>query len=112
IIPPYAMAQLTVEAVLRQLQPAQVAIARQHIEVILSERARMSATLQEMHGVTRVWNSDANFLLVEFADPDAALAAARAARLLVRDVRSQPGLKSALRLTIGSIAQNDRLLEA
>src|SRR6185437_3663244 len=79
IIPPYAMAQLTVEAVLRQLQPAQLAIARQHIEVILSERARMSATLQEMRGVTRVWNSDANFLLVEFADPDAALAAARAA---------------------------------
>jgi histidinol-phosphate aminotransferase len=112
VIPPYAMAQLTVEAVLRQLQPAQVAIARQHIEVILSERARMSTALQEMRAVTRVWNSDANFLLVEFADPDAALAAARSARLLVRDVRSQPGLGSALRITVGSVTQNDRLLDA
>jgi histidinol-phosphate aminotransferase len=112
IIPPYAMAQLTVEAVLRQLQPAQVGIAHQHIEVIRSERSRMSAALQQMRGVTRVWHSDANFLLVEFADPDAALTAARAARLLVRDVRSQPGLGSALRITVGGVSQNDRLLEA
>jgi histidinol-phosphate/aromatic aminotransferase/cobyric acid decarboxylase-like protein len=30
----------------------------------------------------------------------------------VRDVRSQPGLVSALRITVGSVSQNDRLLEA
>jgi histidinol-phosphate aminotransferase len=112
IIPPYAMAQLTVEAVLKQLQPAQLAIARQHIELLLSERARLSVALRAMRGVTRVWNSDANFLLVRLADPDAALAAARRAHLLVRDVRSQPGLGSALRITVGSVSQNDRLLEA
>jgi len=112
VIPPYAIAQLTVEAVLRQLQPAQVAIARQHIELILAERARLSAALHGRPGVTRVWNSNANFLLVEFDYPDAALAAARAARLLVRDVRGQPGLGKALRITVGSVTQNDRLLEA
>jgi histidinol-phosphate aminotransferase len=112
VIPPYAIAQLTVEAVLKQLQPAQLAIAREHVTLIRSERARLSATLQQTPGVTRVWSSDANFVLAEFADPAAALSSARAARLLVRDVRSQPGLGSALRITVGSVSQNDRLLRA
>ncbi len=112
VIPPYAIAQLTVEAVLQQLEPAQLAIAREHIDLIRSERTRLSAALQQTPGVTRVWQSDANFVLAEFADPAAALSAARAARLLVRDVRSQPGLGSALRITVGSVSQNDRLLQA
>jgi histidinol-phosphate aminotransferase len=112
VIPPYAIAQLTVEAVLKQLEPGQLAIAHQHIELIHSERARLSAGLLQIPGVRRVWKSDANFVLAEFADPGAALASARAARLLVRDVRSQPGLGKALRITVGSVSQNDRLLRA
>jgi histidinol-phosphate aminotransferase len=112
VIPPYAIPQLTVEAVLKQLEPVQVAIAREHIDLIRSERARLSAALQQNPGVTRVWNSDTNFVLAEFADPAAALSSAREARLLVRDVRSQPGLANALRITVGSVSQNDRLLQA
>jgi len=112
IIPPYAIAQPTVEAVLRQLAPAQTAISREHITLIRSERARVSAALASMSNVSRVWPSDANFVLAEFAEPDAALSAARGARLLVRDVRGHPGLRACLRITIGSVEQNDRLLEA
>lgn len=112
VIPPYAIAQPTVEAVLTQLQPPQLAVSRQHIDLIRSERARLSAALSEVRGVLKVWPSDANFLLVEFGDAGAALAAARSARLLVRDLRSQPGLGKALRITVGSVAQNDRLLQA
>jgi len=112
VIPPYAIPQLTVEAVLKQLEPAQLAIARQHIEFIRSERARLSEVLQQTRGVTRVWKSDANFVLAEFEDPGGVLDSARAAQLLVRDVRSQPGLGNALRITVGSVTQNDRLLQA
>jgi histidinol-phosphate aminotransferase len=112
VIPPYAIAQLTVEAVLKQLEPGQLAVAREHIDLIRSERTRLRDALQAARGVTRVWQSDTNFLLVEFADPDAALLSSRAARLLVRDVRSQPGLGKALRITVGSVGQNDRLLQA
>ena len=112
VIPPYAIAQPTVETVLRQLEPARLAISREHIETIRSERMRLSSALLEIRGVVRVWPSDANFLLAEFADADAALAAARDARLLVRDVRSQAGLGNALRITVGSVSQNDRLLQA
>ena len=112
VIPPYAIAQPTVEAVLTQLEPGPLAVSRQHIDLIRSERARLSAALREIGAVRQVWPSEANFLLVEFAAAGAALEAARRARLLVRDVRSQPGLGKALRITVGSVAQNDRLLQA
>jgi histidinol-phosphate aminotransferase len=65
--------------------------------------------------VARVWPSAANFLLVEFIDTANAAEALKrtcAAGLLIRDMRRQPGLDRALRISIGSSEQNDRLLEA
>jgi histidinol-phosphate aminotransferase len=62
--------------------------------------------------VIRIWPSAANFVLVEFADAQQALDRACAAGLLVRDVRRQPGLGRALRLTVGTPEQNGRLIGA
>ncbi|MGH8311112.1 MAG: aminotransferase class I/II-fold pyridoxal phosphate-dependent enzyme, partial [Steroidobacteraceae bacterium] len=112
IIPPYAIAQLTVEAALKLLAPAQIAVSASRRELLCAERARLASALARLDGVTRVWPSEANFVLVDFADAGRALARARAALLLVRDVRHHATLGTALRITIGTPEQNDRLLEA
>jgi len=112
IIPPYAISQMTVETVVALLQPAPRAAMRERIALIISERARVAAALRKSAHVTRVWPSDANFLLVEFKDAGAARERAYATNLLIRDVRAQPGLSQSLRITIGSVEQNTRLLEA
>jgi histidinol-phosphate aminotransferase len=112
VIPPYAIAQLTLEAVLRQLEPKGLAESQTHIELIKSERARLTRALPELARVVRVCASDANFILTHFNDAGTALQLARSARLLVRDARGYPGLGQALRVTIGSPEQNNRLLEA
>ena len=112
VIPPYAIPQLTVEAALRLLQPAQLAVMRARIEALRGERERLRAALRTLPNAVRVWPSEANFVLVEFEDPDDALFRARAARLLIRDVRAQPGLARALRISVGTPEQNDRLVEA
>jgi histidinol-phosphate aminotransferase len=112
IIPPYAIPQLTLEAVLERLQPGAPARDRARLEVLLGERARLLGALPRLPGVTRVWPSAANFVLAEFRDAAAALARAREARLLVRDARGYPGLGRALRVTVGTPEQNRRLLEA
>jgi histidinol-phosphate aminotransferase len=112
VIPPYAIPQLTMEAVLKLLEPAQLAESRARVDLIRAERARLAAALPALPRVIKVWPAAANFLLVEFADAGAALALAREARLLVRDARGYPGLGRALRVSIGSPEQNDRLLEA
>jgi len=110
VIQPYAVTQLTIEAVFRTLEPASVAIAQQRIATLKGERARVAAQLRRLPAVTRVWPSDANFLLVEFADATQALHSAHEAGVLVRDFRTARNLRSALRITIGTAEQNDRLL--
>jgi histidinol-phosphate aminotransferase len=112
VIPPYAIPQLTVEAAMRSLQAPQLAVMRSRVEEVLRERARLSETLRQLSNTIRVWPSDANFVLAEFRDVDLALSRSRAARLLIRDVRAQPGLEKALRISVGTPEQNDRLLEA
>jgi histidinol-phosphate aminotransferase len=110
VIQPYALTQLTIEAVFRSLEPSAVDQARAHVATLKAERARVAAALAESAGVLRVWPSEANFLLVEFRDATAALQRAHAAGLLVRDLHTTPGLARALRISIGSPEQNERLL--
>lgn len=112
LIAPYAVPQLVLEAVTRLLSPEHLRTLPARIERILSERSRLEQTLATLPGVTAVLPSAANFLLARFVDPAAALARARAARLLVRDLRALAGLEDALRITVGTPEQNDRLLEA
>jgi histidinol-phosphate aminotransferase len=112
IIPPYAIAQLSMEAVLRALEPAQLAISKARLDTIRAERDRMLEEMPKSPNVVRVWPSAANFILAEFEDPPLALARSRGAHLLIRDVRGYPGLDRCLRITIGSPEQNSRLLGA
>ena len=112
VIPPYAITQLTLEAVLRQLEPANQNESRANVNLIRSERRRLLAALPELARITRVWPSDANFILAQFNDAGAALQLARDTNLLIRDARGYPGLGQALRISVGSPQQNNRLLEA
>lgn len=112
IIPPYAIPQLTLEAVLHRLTPAALTASRSALAVLLAQRVRLLTELPRLSRITAVWPSEANFVLAEFEDAAAALARGREARLLVRDARGYPGLARALRITVGTPQQNDRLLEA
>jgi len=112
VIPPYAIAQLSMEAVLKVLDPAQLAISNARLASIVAERDRMLAAFPRLPNVIRVWPSAANFVLVEFEDVPLALSRSRGARLLIRDVRGYPGLGRCLRITVGTPEQNNRLLEA
>lgn len=110
VIPPYAITQLTVEATLNLLTAPQIAIMHSRISEIRSERERVSQALRTLPSVKRLWPSDSNFVLVEFADPQVALERSRSANLLIRDVRAQFGLPRTVRISIGTAEQNDRLI--
>jgi histidinol-phosphate aminotransferase len=112
IIPPYAIPQPTVEAVMQALEEPQLAVTRERVATVVHERERLAVALAATPGVERVWPSAGNFLLVDFADAGAAFTAICGAGLLVRDFRSKPGLARALRITVGSPTQNDRLIRS
>ena len=112
VIPPYAIAQLSMEAVLKVLEPAQLAVSKERLATLICERDRLLAAFAKFPNITRIWPSAANFVLAQFTDAPLALARARGAHLLIRDVRHYPGLDRCLRITVGSPEQNNRLLEA
>jgi histidinol-phosphate aminotransferase len=110
VIPPYSIPQLTIEAVLATLAPAQVVVQRERVAQVRDERERLRDALAAKRCFTKIWPSVANFLLVDCPAPDAVLSAARAAKLLIRDMRAAtPG---ALRISVGSPEQNDRLIRS
>jgi histidinol-phosphate aminotransferase len=112
IIAPYAVPQLIVEAVMELLTPVHLKTVKRRIAQLQGERSRMLTALSGFATIKAVFPSEANFLLARFANPEAALALAKDARLLVRDARTYLGLSDALRITIGAPEENDRLLKA
>jgi histidinol-phosphate aminotransferase len=110
VIPPYSIPQPTIETVFATLAPSQLAIQRERVKQVRAERERLRAALAAAPTVLKVWPSEANFLLVDFVDAEAALAAARSARLLIRDMRSVS--PQSLRISVGSPEQNDRLIRS
>jgi len=96
--------------VLATLGEGQLAIQRERVVQVRAERERLSTALAACKGVRKIWPSVANFLLVDFAAAEAVLDAARAAKLLIRDMRSVS--PQSLRITVGTIEQNDRLIRS
>ncbi len=110
VIPPYSIPQLTIETVLATLAEPQLAIQRERVAQIRAERERLRAALATCKSVQKIWPSVANFLLVDFADAQAILSAARVAKLLIRDMRTVS--PNSLRISVGSPEQNDRLIRS
>ena len=111
IMPPYPLPLPCVDAALAALSPAGQSQARGHIAEIKAERARMRTAIAALPGVREVLPSQANFLAVRFDDAGAAYRDLLAAGIVVRDVRRYPNLGDALRITIGTAEENDRVLD-
>jgi len=112
LAPPYPLPSLATEAALRRLQPAELAAARRRTAAVVRRRETLAEALRALPAVQRVWPSEGNFLLVKFHDAPAALAACESAGVLVRDFSRQPRLPGCLRITVGTAAENRRLLAA
>lgn len=110
VIPPYALALPTIEAALRALEPEELAASRVRLESLLMERDYLRQGLAASPLVEKVWPSDANFLLIDCHDADSFMKRSIAGGLIVRDLRAHPALPHSLRVSVGTRAQNDRLL--
>lgn len=96
---------------LAALEPAALTTTAARVAEVKAERARLQHALQHAPGVQRVYASQGNYLLVRFNDAQAAFDALLAAGVVVRDQRAAPQLGDALRITVGSPGENDRVLQ-
>ena len=80
------------------------------IECVKSERVRLASALSAMPCVKRVYPSEANFLLVRVSDARMLYEKLIGRRVIVRDRSRVKGCEGCLRITVGTPAENDELL--
>lgn len=106
---PYPLPAPSVEAALAAVAPEPRRQTEARIRETIGERARLQSALARSPAVRRVVPSRANFLQVRCADVQLAFDALLAAGVVVRDLRAT-GLPDALRISIGTPEQNERVL--
>lgn len=77
---------------------------------IVGQRFRLEKELAKCPEVKGIYSSDANFLLVRFDNPDEVYGRLLAGGVIVRNRSKVPGCEGCLRITVGTPAENDRLL--
>lgn len=107
----YPLPLASVQAAAHVLTPDIQVIAQENIQKILSERKRMETELPKIKGIKTVFESDANFLLIEMERAENFVAYAAEHNYIIRDFSSKPETKDCIRLTIGTPEQNDMVLE-
>jgi histidinol-phosphate aminotransferase len=112
VIPPYCLSQPTIEAAMRALRPDEVAAARARLAALLVEREYLARRLESSPWVERVWPSDANFLMIDCIDAARFMNDSMTGGTIVRDLRANPALPRSLRVSVGTRAQNDALLDS
>ncbi|HVO20808.1 MAG TPA: aminotransferase class I/II-fold pyridoxal phosphate-dependent enzyme [Anaeromyxobacter sp.] len=108
-VPPFCLPAHTAAILQTALESPGYAVAL--AERIRAERERLRSAL-ERHTAWRVYPSATNFLLVRTADAAATQARLLAAGVLVRRQDRYPGMEGCLRITVGSPAEDDALVEA
>ncbi len=81
------------------------------VKSILKEKERLKNQLETLLIVKKVYNSDANFLLVEFENAKLVQNKLLKKGIIVRDRSTQPKLGNCLRISIGNEEENDALWE-
>lgn len=109
---PYPLPTLCADAALKAIGDAARSATSEHVATVVAERNRLYGAIAVLPGVRRVYPSRANFLLVRFDDAEGAFQRLLGAGIVVRDMRAVPGLGDALRITVGTPAQNAALMAA
>ncbi len=109
--PPYNVSVLNCEAALFALEHADV-FAAQAAE-LRAQRTVLIEALRAMPGIEKVWDSEANMVLVRVADAGKTYEGMKTRKVLIKNVSTMhPLLHNCLRLTVGNAQDNATMLAA
>jgi histidinol-phosphate aminotransferase len=109
IIPPYPIPTPVIEIACQQLTLKNL---QREVAIIHAEREKLTAYLQQLPYIKKIWPSQANFLLAEVVDIQKILALCLKRGIVLRDRSHDYNLSNCLRLTIGTPQENLALMEA
>lgn len=104
--PPYNISKLNQDAAVDAL--ADEAIFKNNINLLMVERDKLKVKLLELDFVTKIYPSDANFLLVEMKNATEIFEALIEKQIITRNRNSL--VKNTIRITVGTAQENQLLL--
>ena len=109
IKPPYNINKLSQEKALERIENYDAVL--QEIEVIVSERKKMIAALITIQFIEKIYNSDANFILIKVDNAKKRYDQLLKKGIVIRNRSRQELCENCLRITIGTEKENQQLLE-
>lgn len=106
---PYNISTLTSTYALKALELR--AVMQTFVQTIIGERKRLLRELPSIRLVERVYPSQANFILTRFREASRVYRELARCGIIVRDRSTEPMLANCLRITVGSVEQNNLLLK-
>ncbi len=110
IKPPYNVNELTQRKALERLN--MMDSVETEVKHILKERKKLKKALKSIELVQKVYPSDANFLLVKVDDANKRYQQLVEKGIVVRNRTNQPLCENCLRFTVGTIDENEKLVES
>lgn len=108
IKPPYNVNELTQKKALERLQ--NIDVVKKEVEIIMEQREFLIKELKTINCVDKVFSSDANFILVRVDDANLRYKQLIDNGIVVRNRTTQPLCENCLRFTVGTKAENLKLI--
>ena len=109
IKPPYNVNELTQQRAIERLSIE--GLAANEINIILEERTTLISELHAVSFVSKIYPSDANFILVNVDDATKRYNQLIEKGVVIRNRTNQPGCENCLRLTVGTKEENEKLIK-
>ncbi len=110
IKPPYNVNELSQRRALERVTNMEA--VKQEVADILKERARLFEALLDVDYIQKIYESDANFILIKVDDATKRYSELLEMGIVIRNRTTQPLCENTLRLTVGTALENDRLITA
>lgn len=110
IKPPYNVNELTQQRTLERLADKEK--IQLEIDSIIIQREDLLKVLEEVNFVSKIYPTEANFVLIKVDDATKRYNELIAKGIVIRNRTTQPLCENTLRLTIGTVEENKKLMEA
>jgi histidinol-phosphate aminotransferase len=111
VISPYPLASPVIELILQELQADKLIQVQAQIKALKQARDEFIIFLKKLSYVEKVWNSDANFILLKVKDAHALIAHCAAHDIIIRDRSFMFHLNNSVRISMGLPEENAQLMK-
>ncbi|XTZ39840.1 histidinol-phosphate transaminase [Salmonella enterica] len=112
VIAPYPLSTPVADIAAQALNTQGILMMRERVAQIIKERQFLISALQDIPCVEKVFNSETNYILVRFTASSAVFKSLWDQGIILRDQNKQPSLSGCLRITIGTRAESQRVIDA